>query len=275
MKAKPKISVITVVYNNAALIDRTIKNVLKQTYCNIEYIVVDGASSDGTFDIIRQYEGQLKYISEKDKGIYDAMNKGARIATGEWLIYRNCGDFFFAPTVLDEIMDDYNDQGEDYIGCNVRFFKPGYYKDLRPNILTKHYFEAMPIWHQACLIRRTTQLKYPYNLKYRNSADNDFFIHTFLDGSKYAIIDKTLTLFDAGDGASALRGDITIQNNIDILSSYNAPMQYIEAQKNKLSKWKRNNKLCKFQPYRILWEWNANRSGKYIKYPTSEILKNI
>lgn len=275
MKAKPKISIITVVYNNAALIDKTIKNVLKQTYSNIEYIIVDGASTDGTLDIIRQYEGQLKYISEKDKGIYDAMNKGARIATGEWLIYRNCGDFFFTPSILDEIMAEYEDQGEDYIGCNVRFFKQGYYKDMRPNILTKHYFEAMPIWHQACLIRRTTQLKYPYNLKYRNSADNDFFIHTFINGSKYALVDKTLTLFDDGDGASALHGNITIKNNIEILLSYNAPERFIEAKRAQLKKWERNNRFCKYWLYRVFWTWNALRSGKYIKCSSEEILKNI
>lgn len=273
---KAKISIITVVYNNVALIEKTIKNVLKQTYSNIEYIIIDGGSTDGTLDVIKKYSNLTTWISEPDNGIYDAMNKGAQMASGEWIIYRNCGDFFFAPTIIEEVMAEYEDNGEDYIGCNVRFFKENYYKDMRPNILSKHYFEAMPLWHQACLIRRTTQLKYPYNLKYKNSADNDFFIHTFIDGSKYTIIDKILTLFDAGDGASALHGDITIKNNIEILQSYNAPRQYIDAKIHSLQKYERNKKYCEqYWLYRILWKWNSIRSGKYIKCKTSEILKNI
>lgn len=93
MKSNVKVSVITVVYNDVKNIEKTIKNVLKQTYTNLEYVVVDGASKDGTLDIIKRYEGKLRWISEPDKGIYDAMQKGANSATGEWIIFRNCGDF--------------------------------------------------------------------------------------------------------------------------------------------------------------------------------------
>ena len=119
----PIISVVTVVYNDNNNIEKTIKNVLKQTYHNIEYIVVDGASTDGTLEVIKKYSDKLLYISEPDKGIYDAMQKGANLARGEWVIFRNCGDFFITPDVIEKVFMQYEDKGEDFILCNSRYFK--------------------------------------------------------------------------------------------------------------------------------------------------------
>jgi glycosyltransferase involved in cell wall biosynthesis len=90
----PKITIITVVRNGEQYIENTITSVLEQTYNNIEYIIIDGASTDGTVDIIRKYSDKLHYwISEKDTGIYDAMNKGVRASTGDWLLFINADDF--------------------------------------------------------------------------------------------------------------------------------------------------------------------------------------
>ena len=122
MKSNVKVSVITVVYNDVKNIEKTIKNVLKQTYTNLEYVVVDGASKDGTLDIIKRYEGKLRWISEPDKGIYDAMQKGANTATGEWIIFRNCGDYFITPDAIDKVFSEYRDNGEDFILCNSSYF---------------------------------------------------------------------------------------------------------------------------------------------------------
>src|ERR1700689_2743832 len=94
---KPTLSVITVVYNNVKDIERTILSVINQTYPNIEYIIVDGLSTDGTLDVINRYKTKIaKLIREKDKGIYDAMNKGLAAATGDYVIFMNSGDGFFA-----------------------------------------------------------------------------------------------------------------------------------------------------------------------------------
>jgi glycosyltransferase involved in cell wall biosynthesis len=90
---KPKISVITICYNAVDLIEKTILSVLHQSYDNIEYIIIDGNSTDGTVDIIQKYANQLAYwISEPDGGIFDAMNKGLDHATGEWVNFMNAGD---------------------------------------------------------------------------------------------------------------------------------------------------------------------------------------
>src|ERR1700753_3582932 len=95
--AKPILSVITIVYNNVRDIERTLLSVLNQTYPNIEYIIVDGASADGTLDVIKRYENRItKIISEKDEGIYDAMNKGLTAATGDYVLFMNSGDELYA-----------------------------------------------------------------------------------------------------------------------------------------------------------------------------------
>jgi glycosyltransferase involved in cell wall biosynthesis len=95
--AQPILSVITVVYNNAADIERTMLSVVNQTYKGIEYIVVDGGSIDGTLQIIEKYKDRIaKLISEKDKGIYDAMNKGLAIATGDYVLFMNSADEFYS-----------------------------------------------------------------------------------------------------------------------------------------------------------------------------------
>ena len=102
-----KITIITVCYNSGKTIKDTIESVLAQNYKNFEYIIIDGKSKDNTVDIIKSYEpkfnGKMKWISEKDKGIYDAMNKGIRMATGDWVIMMNAGDVFADSDVLQNV----------------------------------------------------------------------------------------------------------------------------------------------------------------------------
>lgn len=101
---QPLISVITVVFNGESCLEKTILNVIEQIYPNVEYIIIDGGSTDGTLDIIRRYENQIDYwISEKDKGIYDAMNKGIMTSTGKWINFMNAGDAFYGQAVLEKI----------------------------------------------------------------------------------------------------------------------------------------------------------------------------
>lgn len=104
---KPLISVVTVVYNGESTLEQTIQSVVNQTYDNVEYIIVDGDSKDGTLDIIKKYEDKIDYWqSEPDKGIYDAMNKGIELATGCWINFMNSGDSFCNTTIIHQIFNN-------------------------------------------------------------------------------------------------------------------------------------------------------------------------
>src|SRR5690606_11151151 len=99
-----KISIITIVYNNVRDIEYTIRSVMKQTYANIEYIIVDGFSTDGTLDVIEKYREEIAIlISEKDNGIYDAMNKGLNVATGDYVLFLNSGDELYEDMTLEKV----------------------------------------------------------------------------------------------------------------------------------------------------------------------------
>ena len=101
-----KISIVTVCYNSAATIRDTLESVLSQTYNNIEYIVVDGASKDSTLDIVNEYAGRISTIvSEPDKGIYDAMNKGVNLATGDFVGILNSDDIFASATTIEKLVE--------------------------------------------------------------------------------------------------------------------------------------------------------------------------
>lgn len=106
----PLISIITVVYNGKNDIEKTIQSVINQTYNNIEYIVIDGGSTDGTLDIIKNYEDKIDYWqSEPDAGIYDAMNKGIKLATGVWINFMNAGDIFYHSNVISNFIANSTD----------------------------------------------------------------------------------------------------------------------------------------------------------------------
>lgn len=107
MMREPLISVVTVSYNAALTIEQTILSIINQTYKNIEYIIVDGGSTDDTINIIKKYADEITYwVSESDRGIYDAMNKGVDVATGDWICFVNCGDYFSSLDVLDKIFNN-------------------------------------------------------------------------------------------------------------------------------------------------------------------------
>lgn len=123
---KLKISIITVCRNAEKVIEKTISSVLGQTYENIEYIIVDGASQDKTMEIITHYadKGKIKYISEPDKGIYDAMNKGIRMASGDYLEFLNAGDALINHNVVDKVADKITECRADIVYGNILYQYP-------------------------------------------------------------------------------------------------------------------------------------------------------
>ena len=141
-----KVSIVTVTYNSAQTLVDAMKSVLEQTYHDIEYIIVDGASTDSTIDIIRQYEPQfknrLKWISEKDDGIYDAMNKGIQLATGDVVGVLNSDDYFTSSDVIARMVAAFRD-GADAVYGDVHFIHDG-----EPNKCIRYYNSKhfRPFW---------------------------------------------------------------------------------------------------------------------------------
>lgn len=183
---QPKLSVITIVYNNVKDIERTMLSVLNQTYSNIEYIIIDGASTDGTKDIIYTYKSRLsQFISEDDKGIYDAMNKGLALATGDYVLFMNSGDEIYAPETVTEVLesspgaDIYYGETEMY---NEKWESLGQRRHRAPETFDWHSFKhGMSISHQAIYVKRS--LAKPYDLQYKYSADIDWIIRAAKNAS--------------------------------------------------------------------------------------------
>jgi glycosyltransferase involved in cell wall biosynthesis len=122
---KPKISIITVVWNNKATIKDAIDSVLSQTYKNIEYIIIDGASTDGTIEVVKSYRDKItKFISEKDKGLYDAMNKGLALATGDIVGILNSDDFYIDEFAIEKIVKEFEEKQVDSVYADLIFVKP-------------------------------------------------------------------------------------------------------------------------------------------------------
>lgn len=116
-----RISIITVSYNSAGTIERTIKSVIQQDYGDVEYIVIDGGSTDGTVDVIRKYEKKIFFwLSEPDEGIYDAMNKGIRRATGEIIAFLNSDDWY-QKNILSEVAEQFQDNNTQIVCGDVYY----------------------------------------------------------------------------------------------------------------------------------------------------------
>ena len=148
----PLVTIITVCYNAAALIEETIQSVLSQDYPNLEYLIVDGASTDGTLDIVRKYADRVKFVSEPDKGIYDAMNKGLKMAKGEWVNFMNAGDTFSDDHVLSDIFHGEIPNHVHIIGGHVEKIYPDHKEPQwaeNPSI-TRY---TLPYCHQATFMR--------------------------------------------------------------------------------------------------------------------------
>ncbi len=179
---KPVVSVITVVYNSEKLLERTIQNILSQTYHNIELIIIDGGSKDGTLDIIRKYNDRISYwVSEKDNGLYHAMDKGLQLASGDYVWYINSGDLIFDATTTEKIFTENRTDADIYYGdtlyVNGNYETIGLRSEITnkklPKQLSVDSFEfGMVVCHQAFIMKRSVAAR--YDLQFRYVSDYDW-----------------------------------------------------------------------------------------------------
>lgn len=191
-----KVSIITVVYNGAKTLEQTIQSVLNQTYTNIEYVIIDGQSTDGTLEIIEKYKDKISYyVSEPDKGIYDAMNKGLAAASGDIIGILNADDWYDSNAVK-YVMDCFADNDADivYGGFN-RVESDGTILATKPAPLTELWYEIL-ICHQAAFVKREVYQKMGgYSLDYKIASDYDFFLRCYSKQIKFEYLDKELVYF--------------------------------------------------------------------------------
>lgn len=188
-QANPRFTIITVTYNAAKVIEKTIQSIVAQTYKNYEYIIIDGASKDSTLAIIDKYRDNVNtVISEPDKGLYDAMNKGIAAASGDYLCFLNAGDIFHGKDALQQITDSItSDTLPDILyGETAIVNEKGEFLHMRrlntPEKLTwKSFKQGMLVCHQAFFAKRT--LAEPFDLTYRYSADFDWCIRVMKKAS--------------------------------------------------------------------------------------------
>ncbi|MGB3547959.1 MAG: glycosyltransferase family 2 protein, partial [Saprospiraceae bacterium] len=168
------VSVITVTYQAEKVLEATMRSVLEQTFTEFEYIIQDGGSTDGTMAVAESFgpDPRIKIVSEKDKGIYDAMNRATERSEGTWLIYLNAGDKFYDADVLKKIFSfDAGDASLIY-GNHITDF--GYQQVLSKPLPLKMIFRKKPFNHQASFVKGEVAKKFPFDLTYRICADYDF-----------------------------------------------------------------------------------------------------
>lgn len=194
VKNKPKVTIVTVVYNGIDSIEETILSVINQDYTDKEYIIIDGGSTDGTIEIIKKYETRIDHwISEKDKGIYDAMNKGIIMANGEWVNFMNSGDYFFDYRTLSTIFSNISiNSSIRVLYGSVCFFNNNklIVKQSRP---LKSIKLEMPICHQSMLTRAAFLKSYLFDLKYKFASDYDQLYKIYND-SPNGLLDTHCTI---------------------------------------------------------------------------------
>ncbi len=195
--AEPLISVVTVVFNDAANLQRTIDSIASQTYKNIEHIVIDGGSTDGTLDIIKRNSSIDYWVSEKDSGIYDAMNKGIRHASGFWINFMNSGDIFFERETVESVFFNAEVRASDLIYGDVEVEYKAFKKIKKsgPVSLLK---AGMQFSHQSLFSRRSILEMLQFDLSYRTAADYNFIFLCWVKGCKFGSVNFVISSVSSG-----------------------------------------------------------------------------
>jgi glycosyltransferase involved in cell wall biosynthesis len=190
---KPLITVVTVVYNGEKDLGQTIQSVINQSYDNVEYIIVDGGSSDKTVDIIKQYEDQIDYwVSEKDSGIYDAMNKATSLATGEWINFMNAGDKFHSAMTIKTLFEQISPKDIDILYGDVVNVYSSSYRVNRISKKIELFYQGLPFSHQSAFVKTKLLKEKPFNLRYKICADYDMFYKLYMEDKKFKYINNII-----------------------------------------------------------------------------------
>ena len=205
-----KVSVVTVCRNVVKALETTMQSVFMQTYDNLEYIIIDGGSTDGSYELIEKHKDSIDYwVSEPDKGIYDAMNKAIAVATGEWIIFMNAGDTFAAPDVVEKVFSVNRDGSDVVYGDCIKVI------DGKPVVLKPHpqrNSHRMNFSHQCVFTRTAVLKKEPFDTRYKLSADFKSFKLIGLNGGVFTYVPVAISCFDTHGISNTHRADGLLDN---------------------------------------------------------------
>lgn len=220
-QAPVKITVATVTYNAAALIERTLESVERQTYPHVEHLIIDGNSHDGTLTAFMHYQErnargasshEVAAVSENDRGIYDAMNKALAMATGDYIVFLNAGDTFHSPDVLARIAACAADDvgvicgDTDIVDSAGRFLR---HRRLAPprRLTSRSFLQGMLVCHQAFFARMSVARSVNYDLRYRFSSDYDWCIRVMRRAERRSmrLLNAGIVVADFLDGGTTTR----------------------------------------------------------------------
>jgi glycosyltransferase involved in cell wall biosynthesis len=207
---KPLISVVTVVFNGKDFLEETILSVINQTYENVEYIIIDGGSEDGTLDIIKKYEDKISYwISQPDNGIYDAMNKGISLVSGAWINFMNAGDVFHSNMTLEEVSPKLI---ADLVYGNHAIYENNL--NIYSIFNVKNYDDKrnIPFCHQSSFVKSSVLRENLFDLTYKIAADYDQYLRIKYAGHSLLWVPIVV--------AKVLHGGVSSRSRLVVIREY-------------------------------------------------------
>lgn len=227
-----KITIIMAVYNRVNKVEQAISSVVNQSYRNIEFIIIDGGSTDGTVDIIKKYEDKIAYwISEPDKGIYDAFSKGVKIATGDYIEFIGSDDSFYSNDVIEKIVNQIEVDTDIIAGTEYTVNGDKCLEKLLRNesVRDKNTYIGGMSPHAAMFARRELFNKYPFDTSYKIAGDYKFFLQCYIDSSiTFKFVDTPVAYFENGGVSNSAR-DIARKEDDRIYKELN--LQYTSDRK--------------------------------------------
>lgn len=211
-KKMPAFSIITPTYNAMENIERSIKSVRCQKYDNYEYIIMDGVSTDCTKAVVEKYsqvDNKIKFHSEKDNGIYDAMNKGVSLATGDFCIFLGAGDTLFDESVLDDIAKELNKYSPDIIYGYAVFVDGDQMMEYRRLIDFNYTFRIRPVCHQAVFAKTDLLRQYPFDIQYKIAADQEWIMHMKKEHKDFLYVDRAISYYPRNGVSSTGEGNVS------------------------------------------------------------------